>query len=91
MEPLRTVQWDASTGDKCIIESTSVPKPAQLRREETLTIRSREPMVIVPLSVWRRAEELLEDQEALASAGYRRRIQKARREAAAGKLVHPFR
>ena len=60
--------------------STNVAKAAHLRRDETFTIRSREPMVIVPLSAWRQAEELLEDQEALSSPGYRRRIQRARRE-----------
>lgn len=47
-------------------------------------------MVIVPLSVWRRAEELLEDEAALASGRYRRSIQKARRDATAGKLIRPF-
>lgn len=68
----------------------AVNKTAQLRKKETVTINSREPMVIVPLSVWRRAEELLEDQAALASERYRRRIQKARIDAAEGKLVRPF-
>ena len=65
-------------------------KAAQLRKKGTITINSREPMVIVPLSVWRRAEELLEDQQALASQNYRRKIQKARTDAAEGKLVRPF-
>ena len=65
-------------------------KAAQLRKKGTITINSREPMVIVPLFVWRRAEELLEDQQALASQNYRRKIQKARTDAAEDKLVRPF-
>ncbi len=56
----------------------------------TITVSSRDPMVMIPLAVWRRAEDLLEDQEALASRQYRRRIRKARRDAAGGKVVRPF-
>ena len=47
-------------------------------------------MVIAPLSVWRRAEEILEDQGALASPRYRQRIRKARAAAKKGRLVRPF-
>lgn len=70
--------------------TSSVSKTGQLRKKETITISSREPIVIVPLSVWRRAEEFLEDQEALASRRYRGRIRKARIDAAAGKRIRPF-
>jgi PHD/YefM family antitoxin component YafN of YafNO toxin-antitoxin module len=51
----------------------------------------KEPLVLVPLSMWRRVEDILEDQEALASARYVRRIRTARRDIAAGKSVYPFR
>jgi hypothetical protein len=53
------------------------------------TIRiGKEPVVLVPLSLWQKAEDFLEDQEALASNRYLRRIRKAR--AAAGKIFCPF-
>ena len=59
--------------------------------EKSQTIRvGKEPLVLVPLSLWRKAEEFLEDQEALASVRYRRRIRKARADLAAGKVVFPF-
>lgn len=51
----------------------------------------QEPMVVVPLSVWRKAEELLEDQEALSSRRFRERIRKARDDVASGRTVRPFR
>ena len=51
----------------------------------------KEPLVLVPLSLWRKVEDMLEDQEALASPRYVRRIQKARADIAAGKAVYPFR
>jgi hypothetical protein len=53
-------------------------------------IKVREPVVLVPLSVWRKAEDLLEDQEALVSKRYLRRIERARAEIRSGKLVRPF-
>ena len=53
-------------------------------------IKFREPLVLVPLSVWRRAEELLEDQEALASKRYLRRVERARDGIRSKKLVRPF-
>jgi len=53
-------------------------------------IKSREPLVLLPLSLWRKAEELLEDQEALASKRYLRRIERAREEIRSGNLVRPF-
>ena len=59
--------------------------------EKSQTIRvGKEPLVLVPLSLWRKAEEFFEDQEALASARYRRRIRKARADIAGGKVVFPF-
>lgn len=51
----------------------------------------REPVVVVPLKLWRKLEDYLEDQEALASQKFLKKIQKARKEAAKGKLIHPFR
>jgi hypothetical protein len=53
-------------------------------------IKVREPVVLVPLSVWRKAEDLLEDQEALVSKRYLCRIERARAEIRSGKLVRPF-
>lgn len=60
--------------------------------EKSVTIRiGKEPVVLVPLKVWRKFEDYLEDQEALASQKFLRRIRKSRRDAARGKLVYPFR
>ena len=53
-------------------------------------IKIREPLVLVPLSLWRKAEELLEDQEALASKRYLRRVERAREDIRSGNLVRPF-
>ena len=53
-------------------------------------IKIREPRVLVPLSLWRKAEELLEDQEALASKRYLRRVERAREDIRSRKLVRPF-
>lgn len=63
---------------------------AVLDRRSTLRV-GKEPLVLVPLSLWRRMEDYLEDQEALASKAFRRKIVRSRRDAAAGKLVYPFR
>jgi hypothetical protein len=46
--------------------------------------------VLVPLSLWRKAEDLLEDQEALGSKRYLRRIERAREQIHSGKVVRPF-
>jgi PHD/YefM family antitoxin component YafN of YafNO toxin-antitoxin module len=63
-----------------------MPLPAKPR-----TIKlGKEPLVIVPLSLWRKFEDYLEDQEALASPRYLRRIQKARADLSAGKTLYPF-
>lgn len=60
--------------------------------KKTATIRiGKEPVVLVPLKLWRQAEDYLEDQEALASKRFVRRIASSRREVAAGRLVYPFR
>ena len=53
-------------------------------------IKIREPLVLVPLSLWRKAEELLEDQEALASKRYLRRVERAREDIHSGSQVRPF-
>ena len=60
--------------------------------EKSATIRvDKEPVVIVSLRLWKQFEDYLEDQEALASKKFLRRIGKARKDAASGKLVYPFR
>jgi len=61
-----------------------------LAKSQTVRV-GKEPLVLVPLSLWRKVEDLLEDQEALASSRYVRRIRKARRDITAGKAVYPFR
>ena len=60
--------------------------------EKSAAIRiGKEPVVVVPLKLWRQIEDYLEDQEALASPKFLRRIRKGRKDAASGKLIHPFR
>ena len=60
--------------------------------EKSATLRvDKEPVVIVPLRLWRQIEDYLEDQEALASKKFLRKISKGRKDAAIGKLVFPFR
>ena len=60
--------------------------------KKTLTVNiGSEPIVLVPLKLWREIEECLEDREALASKPFIRRVQKSRAELAAGKIVYPFR
>jgi hypothetical protein len=61
-----------------------------IERPKTIKV-GREPVVIVPLKLWRKFEDYLEDQEAAASQKFLKRIRKARKEAAKGKLIHPFR
>ena len=63
---------------------------AASRSRATVAFEYREPMVIVPLSVWRKAEELLEDQEALSSRRFRERVRKAREDVAKGRTIRPF-
>ena len=50
----------------------------------------KEPVVLVPLKLWRKFEDYLEDQEALASKRFLRKIRAARKQAASGKLIYPF-
>ena len=50
----------------------------------------KKPVVLVPLELWRKAEEFIEDQEAIVSKRYLRRIRQARKDVAAGKLFYPF-
>ena len=60
--------------------------------EKSATIRvDKEPVVIVPLRLWQQLQDYLEDQEALASKKFLRKIGKGRKDAARGKLVYPFR
>ena len=62
----------------------------QLEKSQTLRI-GNEPMVLVPLKLWRKMEDYLEDREALASKKFLRRIRTARKDVAGGKVVFPFR
>ena len=60
--------------------------------DKSKTVRvGKQPMVLVPLKLWRKMEDYLEDQEALASKSFLRRIRKARSEVVRGKVVYPFR
>jgi len=60
--------------------------------DKSATLRvDKEPVVIVPLRLWQQIEDFLEDQEALASKRFLRKIRKGRKDAASGKLVYPFR
>ena len=60
--------------------------------DKSKTVRvGNQPMVLVPLKLWRKMEDYLEDQEALASRSFLRRVRKARAEVAQGKVVFPFR
>ncbi len=65
-------------------------KVAILHKTNTIRI-GKEPVVLVPLKLWRQLEDYLEDQEALASKRFVRKIAKGRKDAAAGKLIYPFR
>ena len=60
--------------------------------EKSKSVRiGKQAMVLVPLKLWRKMEDYLEDQEALASPNFLRRIRKARANVAGGKIVYPFR
>lgn len=59
------------------------------RSVQTVKI-GRQPVVLVPLKLWREIEECLENQEALASKRFLRRIERARRDVAVGKAIRPF-
>ena len=50
----------------------------------------KEPMVLLPLKLWQKFEDYLEDQEALSSERFIRRIQKSRKEIVSKKLIYPF-
>lgn len=65
-------------------------KVAVLNKSQTITI-GKEPVVLVPLKLWRQVEDYLEDQEALASKRYLRRIKEARKAIKSGKGIRPFR
>jgi PHD/YefM family antitoxin component YafN of YafNO toxin-antitoxin module len=60
-----------------------------LGKSRTIKV-GKEPVVLVPLSLWRKAEDFLEDQEALASKPYLRRVRNARADVAAGRVLLPF-
>jgi PHD/YefM family antitoxin component YafN of YafNO toxin-antitoxin module len=47
-------------------------------------------VVVIPLALWRKLEEYLEDQEALSSKKFLKRIREARKEVAGKRLIYPF-
>ena len=59
-------------------------------RSKTIRV-GKEPMVLLPLKLWQQIEDYLEDQEALASKNFLRRIRQARKDVAKGKVIYPFR
>lgn len=54
----------------------------------------KEPMVLLPLELWQKfgnyLDNYLEDQEALSSKKFLRRIKQARKDIKVKKLIHPF-
>lgn len=50
----------------------------------------KEPVVLMPLKLWRKFENYLEDREALASRRYLGRIRKARKDISRRKLIYPL-
>ena len=50
----------------------------------------KKPMVLLPLNLWQKFEDYLEDQEALTSSKFIRRVQKARKEIISKKIIYPF-
>lgn len=61
-----------------------------IEKPKTIKI-GKQPVVLVPLKLWQKLEDYLEDQEALSSKKYLRRIQKARKDISNGKIIFPFR
>ena len=56
--------------------------------EKSKTIKiGKEPVVLVPLKLWQKLEDYLEDQEALSSKKYLSRIQKARKDISGGRII----
>ncbi len=85
----RVVSCGMRSSSPCY-DLNSMGKVAILKKTAAIRI-GKEPVVLVPLKLWRQVEGYLEDQEALASKRFVRRIARSRREAAAGRLVYPFR
>ncbi|MEK7635731.1 MAG: hypothetical protein AAB405_01415 [Patescibacteria group bacterium] len=50
----------------------------------------KEPMILLPLNLWQKFEDYLEDQEALSSKRFIRRIEKSREDISLKKLIYPF-
>ena len=80
VSPTRSLCYDFGMGSKVHL----------VDRSKTIRV-GKEPMVLLPLKLWQQIEDYLEDQEALASKNFLRRIRQARKDAAKGKLIHPFR
>ncbi len=50
----------------------------------------KEPVVLVPLKLWQKMEDALEDQEAASSKRYVSKIQRSRNDVAKNKIIYPF-
>ncbi|MEK7575602.1 MAG: hypothetical protein AAB491_00735 [Patescibacteria group bacterium] len=51
----------------------------------------KDPVVLVPLKIWKKMEDYIENQEALSSKKYLQKIKQARKDILKGKLIYPFR
>lgn len=50
----------------------------------------KNPVVLVPLKIWKKMEDYIENQEALSSKKYLQKIKQARKDILRGKLIYPF-
>ena len=51
----------------------------------------KDPVVLVPLKIWKKMDDYIENQEALSSKKYLQKIKQARKDILKGKLIYPFR
>ncbi len=51
----------------------------------------KNPVVLVPLKIWKKMEDYIENQEALSSRKYLQKIKQARKDILKDKLIYPFR
>jgi PHD/YefM family antitoxin component YafN of YafNO toxin-antitoxin module len=66
--------------------TTSVLAKKISKLSKKVTVK-KEPSVLLPLSLWEELQERLEDLEAVSSANYRRKIDRAKTEIKEGKIV----
>lgn len=50
----------------------------------------KNPVVLVPLKIWKKMEDYIENQEALSSKKYLQKIKQARKDILRDKLIYPF-